>query len=391
MNNNQDPRRPYGNGYGPMGEPQVKRTYTPEEAGHDKHRKPVSRFSYGHRRRKKRPTVNVAAVIITLVFALIIGLCLFLIISGKNRVTDSGVKDPAKDVLAEETTEAVTTEDPLPYFTLALEERQIYYGDLILVNAYNEYFFPEEAESEIAVIAEEKNEYYGLSDYTSSTELSSIAIDAFNRMTLDFFNETGFKWLQVNSAYRDLESQTQIYADYARDYGEDYAKAYVANPGFSEHHTGLGVDVNVNIEGTVMPVVDNAECQWFRDRCQDYGFVLRYPEDKVHLTGINHESWHYRYVGVPHAQIMEDLNYCLEEYIDYLKSYTYDTICLGYLPETGVYDMTAEEFYEAESGTMIYYVGYDITAEKNETFVPKDCEYTVSGNNVDGYIITCTK
>ena len=80
-----------------------------------------------------------------------------------------------------------------------------------------------------------------------------------------------------------------------------------------------------------------------------------------------------------------------EEYIDYLKSYTYDGICLGYTDETGVYDMKAEEFYEAESGVMIYYVPADMEEDTTETLIPKDCVYTVSGNNVDGFIITCSK
>ena len=157
----------------------------------------------------------------------------------------------------------------------------------------------------------------------------------------------------------------------------------------SEHHTGLGIDLNVNRDGAISYVESDEGCQWFREKCQEYGFILRYPKDKVHLTGINHESWHYRYVGVPHAQIMEDLNLCLEEYTDYVKSYTYDGICMGYSDETGAFDMKADEFYE-NGGTMIYYV----PAEEDGTtsfFVPKDCEYTVSGNNVDGFVVTCEK
>ena len=92
MNNNQDPRGRSG-GYGPIDEPQIKRTYTPEEAGHDKHRRPVTRLSYNSRRRK-RPKINGAVLVITLIFLLIIGLCIFLLISGKNRTEPSGSSDP---------------------------------------------------------------------------------------------------------------------------------------------------------------------------------------------------------------------------------------------------------------------------------------------------------
>ena len=386
MNNNQDPRR-RENGFDPFGQPQVKRTYTPEEAGHDKHRKPVSRLSY-NRRRRQRPKLNAAAVIVTLIFLIIAGLCIFLIASGLNKPSEEGKKDPA-NIVTDETTEEVTTEDPLPYFEISLDKAQVHYGDLILVNSYNEYLFPEEMEGDLVNIAENKNEYYGKSGYSTSVLVGKVTIDAINRLTEDYYNETGFKWLQVNSAYRSRQDQEDLYAQYVQDYGEDYARSYVANPGESEHHTGLGIDLNVNRNGTISYVGTDAECEWFRENCQNYGFVMRYPGDKVHMTGISYESWHYRYVGVPHAQIMEDMNFCLEEYVDYLKSYTYDGICLGYTDETGVYDMKAEEFYEAESGIMIYYV--EAVEDVTEVLIPKDCIYTVSGNNVDGFIITCSK
>lgn len=372
-----------GRGYDPLEGPQVKRTYTPEEAGHDKHRRPVSRYSLTRRRRKK-VKVNAAAVVVTLVFALVIGLSLFLIISGKNRPDPNTYEDPT---VPEETTEAVTTEDPLPYFTLELFENGIYYGDLILVNSYNEYVFPEEMENDLVTIEDNKSEYCTSSGY--STHISGTALEAFNLMCKDYFDATGFQWLQINSAYRSREHQEQLYSDYVRDYGEEYAKQYVANPGFSEHHTGLGIDLNVNRNGAISYIESDEGCAWFRENCNNYGFILRYPDDKVHLTGISYESWHYRYVGLPHSQIMKDMNFCHEEYIDYIKAFTYDTNCLGYSVETGVYDVKPEEFYEAERGVMIYFVP---GGEKSvETFVPKDCEYTVSGNNVDGFIITCVK
>ena len=383
MNNNQDPRRQQ-NGYGPLGEPQIRRTYTPEEAGHSKHRKPVSRFSYNFRRRR-RPKLNIAVLVITLVLVLIIGVCAYLLISGKNQVQPSAPAD-SKDA---ETTEALTTEDPRPYFELTLSADEVHSGSLILVNAYNTYLFPEDMEGDIVNISDYKTENYNVSGYSTSVQAAKITLDIFNRLTDDFYNETGFKYLQINSAYRSKEAQESLYAQYVRDYGEDYAKKYVANPGESEHHTGLGIDLNVNRNGAITYVESDDGCAWFRENCQRYGFILRYPKDKVHLTGISFESWHFRYVGVPHAQIMEDMNFCLEEYIDYLKDYTYDGICLGYNEETGVYDMKAEEFYEAESAVMIYYVPEG--EEGAVALVPKDCEFTVSGNNVDGYIITCSK
>lgn len=388
MNNNQDHKRQSG-GYEPLDGPQVKRTYTPEEAGHEKHRRPVTRMSYNSRRRK-RPKLNFGVLAITAMFLLVIGLCLFLLISGLTR-TDETKRPAGAETTFSGGTEAATTEDPLPYFTVELTSEDVHKGELILVNSLNMYLFPEEMEGDIVNISSVKNEYYGLSSYSTSVEAAGVTIDAFNKLTEDYYNETGFRWLQINSSYRSREAQEALYAQYVKDYGADYAAQYVANPGESEHHTGLGIDLNVNRDGAISYVESDEGCAWFRENCQTYGFILRYPKDKVHLTGINHESWHYRYVGVPHAQITEDMNFCLEEYIDYVKSYTYDGICLGYSEDTGVYDMKAEEFYEAESGVMIYYVAADPENDKTQVNIPKDCEFSVSGNNVDGFIITCTK
>lgn len=384
MNYNKDPRR-QENGYDPFGSPQVKRRYTPEEAGHEKHRRPVKRNSFNRLRRKKI-SINPAVVIVTLLFALIAGLCIFLIVTGKNRTEPADTPIPQTP---DETTEAVTTEDPLPYFTMELSYEDIHKGNLILVNSYNDYIFPDEMEEDIVKIKDHKNDHYGVSSYTTSVEVSKTLLDVFNTLTEDYYNETGFEYLQINSAYRSKGAQEDLYAQYEKDYGADYAAKYVAKPGQSEHHTGLGVDLNVNRGGAITYVESDEGCEWFREKCQEYGFILRYPKDKVHLTGISFESWHYRYVGTPHAQIMEDLNLCLEEYTDYVKSYEYDGICLGYSEETGAFDMTSDEFLE-NGGTMIYYVEA-IEGEKTAVIIPKDCEYTISGNNVDGFVITCKK
>jgi len=279
-------------------------------------------------------------------------------------------------------------EAPLEYITITLSAEDVYSGDLVLVNAYHEYHFPADMEGNIVANAEYKNEHFGLSAvYPTSKSMSSVALEAFNRLTEEWYLETGFESLQVNSAYRDYEDQDILYTNSVRDNGIDYTVAYVANPGYSEHHTGLGIDLNVNRNGAISYVGTDPECAWFRDGCKDYGFILRYPGDKIDITGIGHETWHYRYVGVPHAQIMVDQNLCLEEYIDYVKDYTYEETCLGYSEETGVYEITADEYYE-KGGTMIYYV--PATGEDVEVCIPRNCEYKVSGNNVDGYIITCT-
>ena len=275
-------------------------------------------------------------------FAAVFAVSLFFILSGKNKTAlPPDTTDYLSAQTAGEDTPDVTTDDGLAYREITVPQHQMYYGDLILVNSQHEYFFPEEAEREIVDIKSVKNEYYGLSSY--STGLSKNVIEQFNTLCTDYNNYSGFRWMQVNSAYRSKQEQTDLYAEYTEAYGADYAKAYVANPGFSEHHTGLAMDLNVNVDGSIYYVETYEGCQWFRENAKEYGFILRYPDDKVYMTGISYESWHYRYVGTPHSQIMSDMNFCLEEYIKYLKNYTYDTKCLGYDASTGVFDIPDAE------------------------------------------------
>jgi len=85
----------------------------------------------------------------------------------------------------------------------------------------------------------------------------------------------------------------------------------VADPGSSEHHTGLAFDITV--PGTIFK--GTREQIWLHKNCWDYGFVIRYQEDKEAITGYLAECWHIRYVGLPHSTDMRDRNLCLEEYL----------------------------------------------------------------------------
>ena len=87
----------------------------------------------------------------------------------------------------------------------------------------------------------------------------------------------------------------------------------VADPGSSEHHTGLAFDVAITGEASFGATKQSV---WLAQHCWEYGFILRYPADKTAITGISYEPWHIRYVGREHAMIMRIENLCLEEYID---------------------------------------------------------------------------
>ena len=121
------------------------------------------------------------------------------------------------------------------------------------------------------------------------------------------------------------------------------------------------------------------EQAWMEQNCAKYGFVVRYDGSKFEKTGILDESWHYRYVGVPHATYMMENNLCLEEYLELLKnSYAYPNEPLTVSANDTEY--------------LIYYVP---VSSDSTTFVPVPPEsvgtYEISGNNVDGFIVTVTK
>ena len=130
--------------------------------------------------------------------------------------------------------------------------------------------------------------------------------------------------LWIASGYRSVEEQESVLdravqrrmAD-----GMTYEKAYedaritIQAPGYSEHHTGLAVDFN-DVEDDFR---ETKAYTWLQEHAAEYGFVERYPKGKESITGIDYEPWHYRYVGKEHAQRMNELNMCLEEYVAFLK------------------------------------------------------------------------
>ena len=240
----------------------------------------------------------------------------------------------------------------------------IAHGYLILVNKDHEYSVG--GEDVVALYHnEDKSPSYGLATSDIACERSILP---FLNEFLDAYSEaSGDENVVINSGYRSFEAQQQILDDRIASDGEEEAYKYVALPGQSEHHTGLGMDI--------ASWGENYNSAWLTENCWHFGFVQRYRADKVAITGISSEYWHYRYVGKPHAEIMVKENLCLEEYIELIRTYTYEK------PYT----------FAAEDGTQ--YVIYSVRAvgsEEAETAVPvpKGAAYTVSGDNIDGFIVS---
>ena len=119
--------------------------------------------------------------------------------------------------------------------------------------------------------------------------------------------------IRAISAYRSYEYQENLYNKYVKLDGIDKADTYSARAGYSEHQTGLVVDVD-NIKLGYEQFESTDEFKWMINNSYKYGFILRYPEGKNDITGYNYEAWHYRYVGKEVAKYIYDNNITFDEY-----------------------------------------------------------------------------
>ena len=138
--------------------------------------------------------------------------------------------------------------------------------------------------------------------------------DAFKEM-FNAAKEEGLT-LIVNSSYRTYEVQKEIYDDYDDNRGREYADKYAARPDFSEHQTGLSIDIFS--PGSNMETFEGTdEFKWLSENSYKYGFILRYPKNKEDITGYSYEAWHYRYVGKDLAKKVYDSGLTYDEYYAY--------------------------------------------------------------------------
>ena len=147
--------------------------------------------------------------------------------------------------------------------------------------------------------------------------------DAAHKM-LDDAKAAG-KSIYIGSVYRSLDDQARIFNYSMKDRinsGLSYWQAYqsvalvVAEPGTSEHALGIALDLTSNVYVELDEGQEKTpEYKWFKENCYKYGFILRYPPETAHITGIEYEPWHYRYVGKEAAMEITERGICLEEYI----------------------------------------------------------------------------
>lgn len=135
----------------------------------------------------------------------------------------------------------------------------------------------------------------------------------------NFLKRNGYN-VDVESAFRTKEIQSDIYKQIEQEKGSEYAKKYVAKPGFSEHELGLAIDVCILKDNNWLCGFDEKLEDFYKfmqAHCAEYGFILRYPKGKENITKYNYEPWHIRYIGSKDvAKYIMNNNLSLEEYLE---------------------------------------------------------------------------
>lgn len=236
---------------------------------------------------------------------------------------------------------------------MQVERSQIYQGNLLLVN--RQFAVRQESvRTDIVNLFDYPNLMEGYGVYDRNIRLSEEVAQRFMDMVAAA-SKDGVNHFLISSGYRDFEQQDVLY--------EEMGSEYALPAGNSEHNLGLSLDVG----STQSKMSEAPEGRWIEKNAWKYGFILRYPKDKIDITGIAYEPWHIRYVGLPHSAIMHEKNFVLEEYISFLQE---------------------EGKISAKVAGKKYTVTYYPKSHNKMVELPGSKEYELSGDNEGGLIMT---
>lgn len=240
-----------------------------------------------------------------------------------------------------------TTEPPSDNLVVTLSSADQATGSLILVDQAHPY-------------AGSQN----LTDFAANTNENVKPRETTLAIQTEILNPIG----ELFSAYATAQGWCNLQIDSTTD----TSMSLYTNQ-LPDRSCGYGFDIGlITSTGEVVPYIAKRN-EWMVENAWQYGFILRYPEDKTETTGVPYAPHHFRYVGKVHAALMHEKNYCLEEYLNFLQSYTFESGGLSYT--------------DGKNNYIIYYVPMDASGTTTVEF-PKDTVYTVSGDNKGGYIFT---
>lgn len=319
-------------------------------------------------RKKANRIFEISEAVIAIAVVAFVGKYILNIASNINEIPQSVLASPDNGIVQ---TEPEAEENKIAYTHIQKSKAEAFDGELILVNNNHEYRFADNTEV-LVPVHEHKNDSYSLVDH--SVYLRFEMVEALNKLFSDFaeqsVNYDELDEIILQSGYRSVAKQGVMYNEDLEANGLNESSR-VAKPGSSEHHTGYAVDLGL-YNGGLVDYDGTGDYQWITDNCYKYGLILRYKAEKSDITGFQEEPWHLRYIGLPHSYALEINNICYEEYIKLLKNFSFER------PYT---IMT-----EGGKSYQIYYVPLD--GDGAEIPVPDDYEYSISGNNIDGFIVT---
>lgn len=273
--------------------------------------------------------------------------CLLLFIVSKQYVPSTGVE------IKEQLSGYADSNNSADMKKIAITEDQVYEGNLLLVNRDHGAQKQSIKKDIVSLVErEELMEGYGVLD--NRIHLSEEIVSRFSEMMLAA-EKDGVTDFIVTSGFRNFEEQEALY----QEMGSEFALP----AGYSEHNLGIALDIG----STQEKMANSPQGNWIEENSWKYGFILRYPKDKTDITGIQYEPWHIRYIGFPHSAIMKEKNFVLEEYLEYLQK---------------------EERISVTVNENNYLINYYNVSESMTITIPDSGHYEISGDNVNGVIVT---
>lgn len=269
------------------------------------------------RRRKAiiKRRIFISLVVLTLAVLIALGAVLTAVIknSFKTDTSDNNSSDPVSSVSDTQSnissdSETLTDDKPSTFVTPTGVTLDADFGRLLLINGENP--LPDDYDTKVREYLVEVDKQYRNNDYVTQihTEVYPYITAMVAAAQADGVD------LRVWSPFRSYAIQNDLFRRQVERSGGDekLAATVVARPGTSEHNTGLCADFNMAddaFEQTEM-------YKWMCENAEDYGFILRYPKDKIDVTGVIYESWHWRFVGINNAKEINSLGVTLEEYVE---------------------------------------------------------------------------
>ncbi len=341
------------------------------------------------RRRKNGFVTFTQWFVIVLLVIAIAGSAAFFVITHRNAQNTGGYPEQTDGTPETETNGPEETGEPdesgsentdnlppkIEYKTIEVLNDDVHSGSLSYISSIYKAVYPTNAEL-IKLYGNNENAYMLSS---SDIVVKRDMVQNLNSFIKAFNEATGRGNIVIWTGYRTEDRQQTVYDDYVKKNGEAAAAGNVAKAGESDYHTGYTIGIRVKSGNGYEHPSRLDDYSWLVENCYKFGFIERYPSDKVSATGFSPDenSLCLRYVGAPHAEIMKQKNMCLEEYLTFIKDYKYDSA----LEFTG----------EGETNYGVYFVPETAEADNTLVEVPKESVYTIVGNNMDGFIVAYQK